>query len=343
MKTHLNTLFITTEGSYLAKDGKAVAVRVEKKTRLRVPLHNLDGIVCFGRVGCSPNLMGACAEAGVTISFLSQYGRFRAAVHGFSSGNVLLRRQQYRAADDPALTLELARVMIIAKVANCRSVLLRGARDSRDEAASESLRRVAKRMANDLQVIRQASSLDQLRGHEGETASTYFAAFNDLLAGADSAFNFSKRSRRPPLDRINALMSFVYMLLTHDVRSACEATGLDAAVGFLHRDRPGRPGMALDLMEEFRPYLADRLVLSMINRKQVNSRGFQVLETGAVAMDDKTRKAVLVAWQQRKQESIRHPFIGEATSLGFLPHLQARLMARHLRGDLDIYPAFIWK
>lgn len=343
MKTHLNTLFITTEGAYLAKDGQAVAVRVEKQTRLRVPLHNLDGIVCFGRVGCSPSLLGACAEAGVTISFMSQYGRFRAAVQGFSSGNVLLRRQQYRAADDATRSLDVARSIVLAKVANCRSVLLRGARDANDEARSESLRRVAKRMGNDLDAIRAATSLDQLRGFEGETANTYFGAFNDLLAGADDSFQFTKRTRRPPLDRINALLSFVYTLLTHDVRSACEATGLDAAVGFLHRDRPGRPGLALDLMEEFRPYLADRLVMSLINRKQVQSSGFQVLETGAVVMDDKTRKTVLVAWQERKQDSITHPFLDERTSVGFVPHLQARLLARHLRGDIDAYPAFLWK
>jgi CRISP-associated protein Cas1 len=343
MKTHLNTLFITTEGTYLAKDGQAVAVRVEKETRLRVPLHNLDGIVCFGRVGCSPILMGACAEAGVTISFLSQHGRFRAAVQGFTSGNVLLRRQQYRTADDPLLSLDVARSMVLAKVANCRSVLLRGARDSGDDSRAESLRRIAKRMANDLDSIRQATSLGVLRGYEGETANTYFGAFNDLLADTAQSFQFTKRTRRPPLDRINALLSFIYTLLMHDVRSACEATGLDAAVGFLHRDRPGRPGLALDLMEEFRPYLADRLVMSLINRKQVQRSGFQVLETGAVVMDDKTRKTVLVSWQERKQDSIRHPFLDEKTSVGFLPHLQARLLARHLRGDLDAYPAFIWK
>lgn len=343
MKTHLNTLFITTEGAYLAKDGQAVAVRIEKQTRLRVPLHNLDGIVCFGRVGCSPILMGACADAGVTISFLSPHGRFRAAVQGFTSGNVLLRRQQYRLADDTSGSLEAAKPMVIAKVANSRSVLLRAARDGKVAERVDSLRRIAKRMGNDVQTIRGATTLDQLRGLEGETANTYFSAFNHVLLDDGDSFRFTKRSRRPPLDRINALLSFVYTLLMHDLRSACEATGLDAAVGFLHRDRPGRPGLALDLMEEFRAYLADRLVLSLINRKQVQASGFQSLESGAVVMDDKTRKAVLIAWQERKQDTITHPFLDEKTSVGLLPHLQARLFARYLRGDLDAYPAFIWK
>lgn len=342
MKTHLNTLFVTTEGAYLAKDGQAIAVRIDKQTRLRVPLHNLDGVVCFGRIGCSPILMGACAEAGVTISFLSPYGRFRAAVCGFTPGNVLLRRQQYRTSDDADKSLDVAKTIVVAKVANCRSVLLRGARDTQDSAGAEALRTVARRLAGNLDSIRSSESLDQLRGYEGETASSYFCAFNHVLNG-DQAFAFTKRSRRPPLDRINALLSFVYSLLMHDARSACEASGLDSAVGFLHRDRPGRPGLALDLMEEFRPFLADRLVASLINRRQVHAKGFEILETGAVTMDDKTRKTVLVAWQQRKQESIIHPFLQERTTIGLLVHLQARLLARHLRGDLDGYPAFIWK
>lgn len=343
MKTHLNTLFITTEGSYLAKDGQAIAVRVEKKTRLRVPLHNLDGIVCFGRVACSPALMGACAENGVTISLLSQYGRFRAAVVGFSSGNVLLRRAQYRGADDPAVCLDVARSIVLGKLANCRSVLLRAARDSTDDQRTERLQLTARRLGANIIDVAAVDDLDRLRGMEGEAAVSYFAAFNDLIAVNDPAFEFHKRTRRPPMDPLNALLSFVYTLLTHDVRSACEAAGLDAAVGHLHRDRPGRPGMALDLMEEFRPFLADRVVLSLINRRQVSATGFRTLETGAVLMDDDTRKTVLVAWQNRKQDEITHSFLNEKTTVGLLPHLQARLMARRLRGDIDAYPPFIWK
>ena len=342
MKTHLNTLFVTTQGSYLSKDGQAVAVRVEKQTRLRVPLHNLDGVVCFGRVGCSPKLMAACAEAGVSLSLLSESGRFLAAINGFSSGNVLLRRQQYRAADDPQASLDIARAIVLGKLANCRTVLLRAARDADSERA-ERLQAAARRLSASLPGMRQAANLDALRGLEGEAATTYFAAFNHLINLPDKPFRFVKRTRRPPLDPLNALLSFVYTLLMHDARSACEAAGLDAAVGYLHRDRPGRPGLALDLMEEFRPWLADRLVISLINRRQVTEAGFQTLETGAVLMDDATRKAVLVAWQTRKQDPMTHDFLGEKTSLGLFLHLQARLLARRLRGDIDAYPPYLWK
>ena len=343
MKRHLNTLFVTTQGAYLAKDGQAVVVRVEKETRLRVPLLNLDGIVCFGRVGCSPVLMAACAEANVTISFLSVYGRFRAAVVGYSPGNVLLRREQYRQADDKVAAVAIARNTIAAKIANCRSVLLRGSRDTNDDAHQQSLKDTAKVMARQLEDSRQAKSLDQLRGIEGDAASTYFGVFPQLINITEPEFHFVGRSRRPPLDRVNALLSFLYSMLTHDARSACEATGLDAAVGFLHRDRPGRPGLALDIIEEFRPFLADRLTLSLINRRQVAANGFAVSESGAVLMNDKTRKTVLTAYQKRKQDTILHPFLNEKTSVGLLIHLQARLLARHLRGDLDAYPPFIWK
>ena len=343
MKRHLNTLFVTTQGTYLAKDGQAVAVRENKTTRLRVPLLNLDGIVCFGQVGCSPILMAACAEANVTISFLSEYGRFRAAVVGFSPGNVLLRREQYRKADDPAAAVAIARNSIAAKIANCRSVLLRGARDTTDAARQQTLQEAARVMARQMEDARQTQSLDRLRGIEGDAAGTYFGVFTQLINVSDPELRFVGRSRRPPLDRVNALLSFLYTMLTHDARSACEATGLDAAVGFLHRDRPGRPGLALDLIEEFRPFLADRLALSLINRRQVTPRDFTISESGAVLMDDKARKTVLTAYQKRKQDTLLHPFINENTSVGMLVHLQARLLARHLRGDLDAYPPFIWK
>lgn len=343
MKTHLNTLYVSTEGAYLAKDGRAVAVRVEKQVRIRIPLHNLDGIVCLGRIGASPALLAAAAEAGVRISFLSARGRFLAAVQGYTPGNVLLRREQYRAADDEQRSAAIARSVVLGKLANCRTVLLRAARESDDAERAERLRKAADRLSLSLNEARVCNSLDTLRGIEGEAGARYFAAFDDLLGPCDGAFRFTGRSRRPPLDPVNALLSFVYTLLMHDVRSGCEAVGLDAAVGFLHRDRPGRPGLALDLMEEFRPLLADRLVLSMINRGQVTAKGFETLENGAVLMDDATRKAVLVAWQKRKQEEAVHPFIDEKTTLGLWPHLQARLLARHLRGDLDAYPPVIWK
>lgn len=343
MKKHLNTLFVTSEGAYLKKDGQAVVVSIEKQNRLRLPLHNLDGIVCFGNIMCSPQLMGACAKSGVSISFLTPYGGFLAAVNGFSPGNVLLRREQYRRADDQPSTLHIAKHFVSAKIANSRSVLLRAARDTNNSESKFRLQSTAKRMARDVHAARSASSLDSLRGTEGESANRYFSVFNHMISDRVDGFEFTCRSRRPPLDRINALLSFLYSMLTHDARSACEATGLDAAVGFLHRDRPGRPGLSLDLIEEFRAFFADRLALSLLNRKQVQAKDFEVTESGAVLLKDKSRKEVLAAYQKRKQDVITHPFLDEKTTVGLLIHLQARLLARFLRGDLDDYPPFIWR
>lgn len=343
MKKHLNTLFVTTEGSYLRKSGEAIEVRVEKETRLRVPLHNLDGVVCFGRIGCSPLLMAACAKANVSLSFLSPYGGFLAAVTGFSPGNVVLRREQYRRADDPLATLAIAREFVAGKIANSRSVLLRAARDTQVPEAQQQLKQAANRMANDIRLVRMETSLDALRGREGESAATYFGVFNAMISPHAEGFAFTSRSRRPPLDPLNALLSFLYSMLTHDARSACEATGLDAAVGFLHRDRSGRPGLALDLIEEFRSFFVDRLVLSLVNRRQVVLSDFEITDSGAVLLKDKPRKIVLAAYQKRKQDTITHPFLDEKTTLGLLIHLQARLLARHLRGDSDAYPPFLWR
>lgn len=343
MKTHLNTLYVTTQGAYLAKQGQAVAVRVEKEVRLRVPLHNLDAITCFGRVGVSPQLMAACAEAGVSLSFLSEHGRFRAAVVGFTPGNVLLRRQQYRWADDPVPTREVARSIVLGKVANCRTVLLRAARDANDPQRVERLTKTARRLSASLHEAQAADGVDRLRGLEGEAATHYFSSFNDLRTVDEASFEFRGRSRRPPLDRINALLSFVYTLLLGDIRSACESTGLDAAVGYLHRDRPGRPGLALDLMEEFRPWLADRFVFTLVNRRQIARGDFETLASGAVVLKEKPRKELLVAWQKRKQEETTHTFLDERCTIGMLLHLQARLFARFLRGDLDAYPPYLWK
>lgn len=343
MKTHQNTLYVTTQGAYVAKDGQAVAVRVDKEVRLRVPLHNLDAIACFGRVGVSPHLMAACAEAGVSLSLLSEHGRFRAAIVGYTPGNVLLRRQQYRWADDEKATCEVARSIVLGKIANSRTVLLRAARDARDDSKVERLNRAAKRLSASVVEVQAADSTDRLRGLEGEAATHYFGAFNDLRTGSGETFAFRGRSRRPPLDPVNALLSFVYTLLLTDIRSACESTGLDAAVGYLHRDRPGRPSLALDLMEEFRTWLADRFVLSLVNRRQLATRDFETLASGAVVLKDKPRKELLVAWQKRKQEETTHTFLGEHCTIGLLPHLQARLFARYLRGDLDAYPPYLWK
>jgi CRISPR-associated protein Cas1 len=343
MKRHLNTLFVTTQGSYLSKEGQAVVVKVEKETKLRVPLHTLGGIVCFGQVGCSPYLLGMCAEAGVAISFLTEHGRFLARVHGFTPGNVLLRREQYRRADNLCTSAEVARPMVIAKIANSRTVLLRALRDHPEKGGGVALGHAVVHLDRCLSDAQKVADLDALRGVEGEAARVYFGIFDQLITAQKESFAFRERSRRPPLDNVNSLLSFLYALLAHDARAACEAAGLDPAVGFLHRDRPGRPGLALDLMEEFRAFLADRLALSLINRRQVQGSGFKAAASGGIQMDEATRKTVLVAYQKRKQEEIQHPFLGEKTTVGLLLHLQARLLARYLRGDLDGYPPFIWR
>ncbi len=342
MKKLLNTLFVTTQGSYLARKGDTVLVNVERETKLRVPIHNLGSIVCFGNVGSSPFLMGLCGEHNVTLSFLTENGRFLARVKGPVSGNVLLRREQYRRADDLGASALIAKAVVTAKIANCRVVIQRALRD-RPALQHTNLPKVATDLQRSLLDLQEQDDLDSIRGVEGNAANTYFGVFDHLISTNKDAFFFKQRNRRPPLDNVNALLSFLYTLLVHDVTSALEAVGLDPAVGYLHRDRPGRASLALDLMEELRAYFADRLVLSLINRQQVNPKGFSQQETGAVIMDDATRKIVLVAWQKRKQEEITHPFLQEKIQLGLLPHVQAMLLARYLRGDLDGYAPFLWK
>ncbi len=342
MKRHLNTLFVTSEGAYLAKQGEAVSVKIDDEIKLRIPLINLEGIVCFGAVGVSPFLLGACVESNVAVSFLSGIGRYLASVVGHTNGNVLLRRAQYRAADDEQQSLRIARNIVVAKIVNARSVLMRGARDSPSPDRAVALRQSAEQLLPAIPRAQAATSLDELRGLEGIAARFYFDGFNALLRPT-SGFQMDGRSRRPPLDPVNALLSFLYSLLAHDLRSAAGACGLDAAVGFLHRDRSGRPGLALDLMEEFRPFIADRLAISLINRGQVAVTDFEREPAGGFTLCDKARKAVLVAYQQRKEGELLHPFLRERVSVGLLPHIQARLLARCLRGDLDAYPAFIWK
>jgi CRISPR-associated protein Cas1 len=339
----LNVLYVTTQGAWLAQDGETVAVRVDQETKLRVPVHTLSGIVCFGQVSCSPFLMGLCAARGVAISFLTQHGRFLARVQGPISGNVLLRRQQYRITDDPAGVAAIARAVILGKVANCRTVLLRAGREREDGDTSKELDWAALRLRRVLEEVASASDLDTIRGHEGDAARVYFDVFDHLVLADKERFFFRGRSRRPPLDNVNALLSFLYTLLTHDMAGALETVGLDPAVGYLHRERPGRPSLALDLVEELRPVLADRLALTLVNRQQVAGDGFRRLETGGVVMDDETRKTVLVAWQKRKQEEIVHPYLGERIPVGLVPYVQATLLARYLRGDLDGYPCFFWK
>lgn len=349
MKRFLNTLYVTTQGAYLAKDGETVAVRVEGETKLRVPFLNLDGIVCFGNVGASPFLMGACGRSGVTLSFLTERGRFLGRVVGEASGNVLLRREQYRGADDPARSAEVARAIVTAKLVNARRIYQRSLRDHPAEEGdgTDPRARAVQGLAALLQELpgsgdgEPTGELDRIRGLEGSGGRAYFEAFGALIKHEDEAFRFRGRNRRPPADPVNALLSFLYALVRHDVTSALEATGLDPQVGFLHRDRPGRPGLALDLMEELRTPLADRLALTLVNRRQVAPEGFTRDETGGVRMDEATRKTVLVAYQQRKQDELTHPFLGEKISIGLLFQIQARLFARSLRRDLDAYPAYI--
>ncbi len=343
MKRHLNTLFVTTQGAYLSKEGETVVVRAGKKTLLQVPIHTIGGIVCFGNVLCSPFLLGFCAERDVAVSFLSEQGRFLARVQGPVSGNVLLRREQYRRADDMDASAQVARSVLTGKLANCRTVLQRALRDHPAKLDAQEVGEASRKIGHSLERLQSGLSLNVLRGIEGEAAHIYFSVFDHLIVSQKEDFTFRERNRRPPLDRVNCLLSFLYTLLLHDVRSALESVGLDPAVGFLHRDRPGRPGLALDMMEEFRPFLADRLTLSLINLRQVRGKGFQEMESGAVLMDDETRKTVLVAYQKRKQDEILHPFIEERVAVGLLFFIQALLLARYLRGDLDGYPPFIWK
>jgi CRISPR-associated protein Cas1 len=343
LKQLLNTLYVTTQGAYLTKDGEAVQVDVERETKLRVPIHTLSSIVCLGRISCSPFLMGFCGERGVSLAFFTENGRFLARMQGPVSGNVLLRREQYRWADQPEKSALVARAVVLAKVANCRTVLQRAIRDKPESGGVEQVDWAVRRLGRILDDVSAASTVDEIRGREGDAARIYFSVFDYMITASKEEFFFRERSRRPPLDNVNALLSFVYALLTHDIASALEGVGLDPAVGYLHRDRPGRPSLALDLMEELRPVIAERLVLSLINRKQVKGGGFRTSESGGVVMDDASRKEVLVAYQQRKQEEIQHPFLGERVTFGLTPHLQATLLARYIRGDIDGYPCFLWK
>ncbi|MDA8084604.1 MAG: type I-C CRISPR-associated endonuclease Cas1c [Nitrospiraceae bacterium] len=343
MKKHLNTLFVTTQGAYLSKEGETVVVKIDNEIALLVPVHTLDGIVCFGQVSCSPYLMGFCAEKCVAISFLTENGSFLAKVQGPVSGNVLLRREQYRRADDLQGAAAIARAVVTGKLANCRTVLQRSLRDHADKIEADAVAQASQVLANSLRRLQSDYPLDVLRGIEGDAANSYFGVFDSLITCQKDAFAFRERNRRPPLDNVNCLLSFLYTIVMHDVRAALEAVGLDPAVGYLHRDRPGRYGLALDIMEEFRPFMADRLALSLINLCQVRGNGFSKKESGAVLMEDDTRKTVLVAYQKRKQDEVVHPFINERVTVGLLPYVQAMLLARHLRGDLDCYPPFIWK
>ena len=343
MKKLLNTVYVTTEGSALKKDGENLVADVDGAERARVPLHMLASVVAFGPILITPALIGACAERGIAISLMDRAGRFQARIEGPVTGNVLLRREQYKVADQAE---DIVRSIVMGKIANQRAVIRRALRDygtDMEHDARAQLEKAADRMAAILRRVQFADdTTDRLRGSEGEAANLYFGVFDHLIRSPDPELRWTNRSRRPPLDAMNALLSFLYTLLTHDCRSACETAGLDPAVGFLHRDRPGRPSLALDLMEELRAPLCERLALSLVNRRQIRAGDFRHMDSGAVLLSDDGRRTVLTAWQERKKEERQHPFLQEKAPFGLVPWLQAQMLARHLRGDIDAYPPWFW-
>ncbi|MCL2744478.1 MAG: type I-C CRISPR-associated endonuclease Cas1c [Planctomycetaceae bacterium] len=342
MKPLGNTLYITKQGAYISRDGTNIVITLEREELLRLPIHTIRGIICFGNVLVTPFALGLCGENNVTISFLTEYGHFLARVTGTQTGSILLRRAQHRLSTADESVSSVARSIIAAKIANCRTILLRFLRDHSPQDAVK-IETVINSLANSLQELKRHQPLDRLRGIEGDAAKDYFSVFDQLILCNKNDFYFKERSRRPPLDNVNTLLSFFYTLLAHDCTAACESVGLDPQMGFLHADRPGRPSLALDLMEEFRPWLVDRFVLSLINLKQVSGKDFEKLESGAVMMKDDTRREALKVWQERKKEEITHTFLGEKMPYGLLPFVQAQLFARYLRSDLDAYPPLFYR
>lgn len=343
MRKLLNTLYVTSPNTYLSLDGENIVILKDQIEISRIPLHNLEGIITFGYTGASPALMGACAKRNIALSFMKQSGRFLSRVVGEVRGNVTLRKSQYRISDSEEESNKIAKNFIIGKIYNARWVVERATRDYAIRLDVDKLKGVSKSLASSLKLVEQSHDLEQLRGYEGEAASQYFSVFDDLILQQKDTFYFHCRNKRPPLDNVNAMLSFVYTLLAHDVAAALETVGLDPYVGFLHRDRPGRVSLALDMMEELRSVYADRFVISLINKREINSKRFTQKENGAVVMDDDTRKILLKAWQSKKQEIITHPFLQEKLEWGLVPYAQAMLLARYIRGDLDGYPTFMWK
>lgn len=343
MKQLLNTLFVTSEDIYLSLEGENVLANRDKQVLARYPLHTLQSIVTFAYPGASPALMGACAEKGIGLAFCTPRGRFLARVCGENTGNVLLRREQYRVADDPEKSCHIARNMIFGKLHNARWSIQRTLRDHGMRIDQESFTRASQELRQLLPQVAAVTGQDTLRGLEGVGSAAYFGVLDQMILNRKQDFFFHGRNRRPPLDRINAMLSFAYSLLANDCASALESVGLDAYVGFLHTDRPGRASLALDLMEELRPCMADRFVLTMVNNRIIKPEDFQTQDSGAVLLTDAGRKTFLKAWQEKKREAITHPFLGEKLAWGMVPYLQALLLARYLRGDLDAYPPFLWK
>lgn len=347
MRKHLNTLYITTDSAYLRKEQNTFVVETldtdgNSKKAFQAPIHSIENIVCFGFKPITPQLMSFCAENNIGISYLTDTGKFLARVYGEQKGNVLLRKSQYSMADNENESLKIARNIIAAKVFNSRNLLQRHQRNH-PENCSHKLLKAIDILGHRIKNIQSAQSLTELRGYEGECANIYFEVFSELITSQKDDFKFTQRSKRPPLDPTNALLSFVYAILAIDVRSALETVGLDPQVGFLHQIRPGRPSLALDIMEEFRTYLGDRIILNLINLKQVSIKDFEFRESGEVRILENARKELLTSYQKRKQEEITHPFLNEKVTIGLLPHIQAQLLARYIRGDIVEYPPFYIK
>ncbi|HEY4656056.1 MAG TPA: type I-C CRISPR-associated endonuclease Cas1c [Cyclobacteriaceae bacterium] len=337
MKKLLNNLYVTTDGSYVHKERETLIIEQEGEKVFQLPFHSIQNMFCFGNIMVSPALMAACGEKGIGISFFTGYGKFQSRVQGPQSGNVLLRRAQYREADDSPQVL--ARLFIAAKLVNCRNIVMK---HQRNHGQDEKLEKLAKYLADNLKRLERSNDVDQMRGIEGDSAASYFACFNNLIVeDLRESFPFSGRTKRPPLDRVNALLSFAYTLLTYEIASALQGVGIDPYVGFLHTDRSGRVSLALDMLEEFRAWWCDRFVLTLINRKQISPEDFIEESSSAIRLTDDARKMVLTAWQEKKQEELQHPYTEEKIHIGLLPHVQAMLLSRYLRKDMEIYTPFI--
>jgi CRISPR-associated protein Cas1 len=343
MKQLLNTLYVTTPDTYLSLDGENVVINQDKEVLGRVPLHNLSGIVCFGYRGASPALMGACAERDIGLCFLTQHGRFLARIEGAVHGNVLLRTTQYEWSKEQDKYLSIAKMFLVGKIHNARWCLERAKRDHSMRIDVELIDGVVRQMKDAITLIQVADSREKLMGIEGEAAQAYFRAFPQLILRNEDDFAFNGRNRRPPLDPVNAMLSFAYTLLGNEIAGALETVGLDPAVGFLHTLRPGRKSLSLDMLEELRAPFADRFVLSLINLGKVTGKDFEQKENGAFYLKDEARKDFLSAWQKKKQETLQHPYLKEKISWGMVPYAQAMLLARYIRGDIDAYPPFLWK
>lgn len=337
MKKLLNNLYVTTDGSYVHKERETLIIEQEGEKVFQLPFHTIQNMFCYGRIMVSPDLMAACGEKGIGISFFTGYGKFQSRVQGPQSGNVLLRRAQYREADDSPQIL--AKLFIAAKLVNCRNIVMK---HQRNHGENNELGRLIKYLADNIKRLERSNNVDQMRGIEGDSAASYFSCFSNLIVeDLRASFPFSGRTKRPPLDRVNALLSFSYILLTHEIASALQGVGIDPYVGFLHTDRSGRLSLALDMLEEFRAWWCDRFVLTLINRKQISPDDFIEESSNAIRLTEDARKKVLTAWQEKKQDELQHPYTGEKVQIGLLPHVQAMLLSRYLRKDMEIYTPFV--